>query len=43
MRLTTFGENPSTEEEILADPNAIIALDPVVSKLVVNPQSDLRF
>lgn len=41
LRVTTFGIDAYTEEEILAAPNAINALEPVVlSEFVVNPQSD---
>ncbi|MEM7592979.1 MAG: phytase, partial [Cyanobacteria bacterium P01_A01_bin.83] len=42
LRVTTFGVDAYTEEEILEDPNAINALEPkVVSEFIVNPQSDL--
>ncbi|MEM7557368.1 MAG: alkaline phosphatase D family protein, partial [Cyanobacteria bacterium P01_A01_bin.84] len=44
LRVTTFGVDAYTEEEILEDPNAINALEPkVVSEFIVNPQSDLGF
>ncbi|MEO0835789.1 MAG: phytase, partial [Cyanobacteria bacterium J06642_3] len=42
LRVTTFGIEPYSEEELLANPNDIINRNPmVVSEFVVNPQSDL--
>ncbi len=41
LRVTTYGVDAYSEEEILANPNAINELEPtVVSEFVVNPQED---
>ena len=41
LRVTTYGVDPYSEEEILENPNAINELEPViVSEFVVNPQGE---